>query len=93
MPHDFLNVTEKVPLNEIKLGGIVLATDLVTKRRYNEAKKVLAKILTIIPKDADVMCLLANVHILDKKYADAETGKAKTETPVSIPCHVGQCSA
>ncbi len=72
MPYDFLKAIENSPLKDSKIDGIVLAADLVTKKRYNEAKKVLTKILKISPNDSDVMCLLANVHILDEKYSDAE---------------------
>jgi Flp pilus assembly protein TadD len=72
MPHDFLNAIENVPSKNIRIDGIILAADLVTKRRYNEAKRVLAKVLKDNPKDAGVMCLLANVHIMDEKYSDAE---------------------
>jgi tetratricopeptide (TPR) repeat protein len=72
MPHDFFNAIENVPLKNSKIDGIILAADLVTKRKYNEAKRVLAKVLKASPNDADVICLLANVHILDEKYSDAE---------------------
>jgi tetratricopeptide (TPR) repeat protein len=72
MPHDFLNATENGHLKNIKIDGIILAADLVTKRRYNEAKRVLGKVLKACPNDAGVMCLLANVHIMDEKYIDAE---------------------
>ncbi len=71
MPHDFFNAIENVPLKNIRIDGIILAADLVTKRRFNEAKRVLAKVLKDNPNDAGVMCLLANVHIMDEKYSDA----------------------
>jgi hypothetical protein len=41
-------VTENGPLKKIKIDGIILAADLVTKRRYKEAKGVLGKILKVI---------------------------------------------
>jgi tetratricopeptide (TPR) repeat protein len=72
MPIDFLNAIENVHLKNTKIDGIILAADLVTKKRYNEAKKVLEKILKLSTNDAGVMCLLANVHIMDEKYSDAE---------------------
>ncbi len=72
MPHDFINDIENVPLKNIKIDGIIMAADLVTKRRYNEAKRVLGKVLKACPDDAGIMCLLANVHIMDEKYSDAE---------------------
>jgi len=72
MPYDFLNAIENVPSKNIKIDGIIQAADLVTKRRYNEAKRVLGKVLKSLPNDAGVMCLLANVHIMDEKYGDAE---------------------
>lgn len=72
MPHDFFNAIEKVPLKNIRIDGIILAADLVTKRRYNEAKRVLAKVLKDNPNDAGLMCILGNVHIMDEKYSDAE---------------------
>ncbi len=72
MPYDFLNAIENVPSKNIKIEGIIQAADLVTKRRYNEAKRVLGKVLKTFPTDAGVMCLLANVHIMDERYSDAE---------------------
>ncbi len=72
MPYDFLNAIENVPSKNIKIDGMIQAADLVTKRKYNEAKRVLGKVLKSFPDDAGVMCLLANVHIMDEKYSDAE---------------------
>ncbi len=63
---------ENVPLKDIRIGGIVMAADLVLKKKYKEAKQVFEKILEISPNDADVMSLLANVHIIEGKYSEAE---------------------
>jgi len=72
MPHDLLNAIENDPLKKIKLDGLIQAADLVTKRRFNEAKRVLGKVLKTFPDDAHMMCLLANINIMDEKYSDAE---------------------
>jgi len=45
MPHDLLNAIENDPLKKIKLDGLIQAPDLVTKRRFNEAKRVIGKVL------------------------------------------------
>ncbi len=72
MPHDFLNAIENVPSKNIRIDGILLGADLVTKRRFNEAKRVLEKVLKACPDDASIMCILGNVNIMDEKYSDAE---------------------
>ena len=71
MPHDFINAIENDPLKNIKIDGIILAADLVTKRRYNEAKRVLAKVLKACPNDAGMMrqlrCTRMRSRIFPKK--------------------------
>ncbi len=93
MPHNLLNAIENDPLNKIKLDGLIQAADLVTKRRFNEAKRVLGKVLIACPHDARIMCILANVHIMDEKYSDAEKWLDKAlliepENPQAL-CHMG----
>jgi tetratricopeptide (TPR) repeat protein len=93
MPHNLLNAIENDPLNKIKLDGLIQAAGLVTKRRFNEAKRVIGKVLKACPHDARIMCILANVHIMDEKYSDAEKWLDKAlliepENPQAL-CHMG----
>lgn len=72
MPRNYPKSIENVPLKDNKIGGIVLAANLVLKKKYTEAKKVFEKILEISPNDANIMSLLANVCIMEGTYNEAE---------------------
>jgi tetratricopeptide (TPR) repeat protein len=72
MPRNFPKSIENVPLEDIRIAGIVLAADLVLKKKYTEAKKVFEKILEISPNNANIMSLLANVCIMEGTYSEAE---------------------
>ncbi len=70
---DFLHELYKYKnFKEMRLVGIGLAAKLVLEKEYEEAKKVLAKVLELSPNDVEVMSLLANVYI-----AEGELGKAE----------------
>ncbi len=79
MPRNFPKAKDHMPkFEEIRLGGIALAADLVLKKRYNEAKRVLEKILELNPNDVQIMSLVANICIIkgDLKKAEEWLDKA-----------------
>ncbi len=51
---------------------IGLAAKKVLEKDYEEAKRVFVKVLEISPNDAEVMCLLANVFIIEGNFKEAE---------------------
>lgn len=69
MPRSF---PETARIEDIRLGGIGLAADLVLKNRFNEARRVLAKLLELRPDDAEVMSLLGNVYGIEGNLTKAE---------------------
>ncbi len=75
MPRSF---PKEASSKDIKSGGIALAADLVLKNRFNEARRVLAKLLELCPNDAEVMILLGNVywHRLARNPDAARTSKS-----------------
>jgi tetratricopeptide (TPR) repeat protein len=72
MPRNFPKSIENVPLEDIRIGGMWLAADLVLKKRYNEAKRVLAKVLKLSPNDVEIMSLLAKVYITEGNLKKAQ---------------------
>jgi tetratricopeptide (TPR) repeat protein len=57
---------------EMRAMGIELAAKNVLEKDYEEAKRLFAKVLEISPNDAHVLCLLANVFILEGNFKKAE---------------------
>ncbi len=80
MPRSF---PKEASSEDIRLGGIGLAADLVLKNRFNEARRVLAKLLELSPDDAEVMSLLGNVYGIEGNLTKAEEwiGKALLINP------------
>ncbi len=72
MPRNFPKSIENVPLEDIRIGGMWLAADLVLKKRYNEAKRILAKVLKLNPNDVEIMSLLAKVYITEGNRKKAQ---------------------
>jgi len=65
--------SQKAPkFQEIRLGGIGLAADLLLKKKFIEARQVLTKILELNPNDVEVMSLLADVYSIEGNLAKAE---------------------
>lgn len=69
MPRSF---PKEASFEDIRLGGIGLAADLVLKEKFNEARWVLAKVLELSPNDAEVMAYLGNVYDIEGNLAKAE---------------------
>ena len=59
---------------EMRAVGIELAAKKVLDEEYDEAKRLFAKVLEISPNDAHVLCLLANVFILEGNFKKAPIG-------------------
>jgi len=57
---------------EMRAVGIELAAKKVLDEEYEEAKLLFTKVLEISPNDAHVLCLLANVFILEEDFKKAE---------------------
>src|SRR5574341_737603 len=57
---------------DIRIVGIGMAADLVLKNRFNEARRVLAKLLELSPDDAEVMSLLGNIYGIEGNLTKAE---------------------
>jgi tetratricopeptide (TPR) repeat protein len=57
---------------DMRAVGIELAAKNVFDEDYEEAKKLFAQVLEISPNDAHVLCLLANVFILEGNFKKAE---------------------
>ena len=52
--------------------GIELAANKVLDEEYDEARRLFAKVLEFNPNDAHVLCLLANVFILEEDFKTAK---------------------
>ncbi len=73
MPHKFQDAIRNMPnFKEMRAMGIALAAKKVLEKEYEEAKRVFAKVLEISPNDAEVLCLLANVYIIEGNFKKAE---------------------
>lgn len=73
MPRKFPEAIRNMPnLKDMRAMGIELAAKKVFERDYEEAKKLFARVLEISPNDAHVLCLLANVFILEGNFKKAE---------------------
>jgi tetratricopeptide (TPR) repeat protein len=72
MPRNFPKSIENVPLEDIRIGGLGLAAELVMKKKFGEAKQVLEKVLELSPNDVEIMSLLANIYIIEGNFKKAE---------------------
>jgi len=57
---------------DMRASGIELAAKKVFEKDYEEAKKLFTRVLEISPNDVHVLCLLANVFILEGNFKKAE---------------------
>ncbi len=82
MPRSF-PTDHQYKFEDIRLGGIGLAADLVLKNRFNEARRVLTKLLELNPNDVELMSLLGNVYGIEGNLMKAEEwlGKALLLNP------------
>lgn len=73
MPRKFPEAIRNMPnLKDMRAMGIELAAKKVFEKDYEEAKRLFARVLEISPNDAHVLCLLANVFILEGNFRKAE---------------------
>lgn len=71
MPRSF-PTDHPLKFEDIRLGGLGLAADLVIKKKFAEAKQVLEKVLELSPDDTEIMSLLANIYIIEGNFKKAE---------------------
>jgi len=71
MPRSF-PTDHHLKFENIRLGGLGLAADLVLKKKFAEAKQVLEKVLELSPDDTEIMSLLANIYIIEGNFKKAE---------------------
>lgn len=83
LPADFPRDKEPPKFEDMRSGGIGLAVDLVPKKKFNEARQVLAKLLELGPDDVEVMSLLGNAYSIKGSLAKAEEwlGKPQSTNP------------
>ncbi len=73
MPRKLPDAIRNMPnLKDMRALGIELAARKVLEKDYEEAKRLFAKVLEISPNDAHVLCLLANVFIIEGNFKKAE---------------------
>ncbi len=72
MPRKFPDAIRNIPNFKERAMGIELAARKVFEKDYEEAKRVFARVLEISPNDAHVLCLLANVFILEGNFKKAK---------------------
>jgi Ca-activated chloride channel homolog len=64
---------DKAPtLDEIRNGGLALATKLCLERKYSEAKKVLSEILKVCINDSETMVMMVDILIAENKLTQAK---------------------
>lgn len=69
MPPKFPDAIRNMPnFKEMRAMGIALAAKKVFEKDYEEAKRVFAKVLEISPNDAEVLCLLSSVYIIEGNF-------------------------
>jgi len=59
-------------LEEIRNGGLALATKLCLEKKYNEAKKVLSEILKLCINDSETMIMMVEIFIAENKLTQAK---------------------
>ena len=73
MPKKLPDSIRNMPnFREMRAMGIEWAAKKVLEKDYEEAKRLFTKVLEISPNDAQVLCLLANVFILEGNFIKAE---------------------
>ncbi len=77
MPHKFPKTLDAFTPKDIRYGGMGLAAKLVLERKYSQAKQVLSKVLEVIPDDAEIMTLMAEVYHTEGKVEDAKAWLGK----------------
>lgn len=70
---DTVSAADKYERNSANAALFTKADHAIDSKNYEEAAKLLEKILTNDPKDFQVWTQLGNVHLLQSKYADAES--------------------
>ena len=64
---------DKAPTpDEIRNGGLALATKLCLEKKYNEAKKVLSEILKVCINDSETMVMMVEILIAENKLTQAK---------------------
>jgi len=66
------SIKNMLNLKDTRAQGIELAAKKVFEEEYEEAKLLFAQVLEISPNDAHVLCLLANVFILEENFKKAQ---------------------
>ncbi len=64
--------SSKPNFEDIRIGGIVYASELVLKHKYEQAKDVFMALLEICPNDVEIMTLHANIYSFEGKLLEAE---------------------
>jgi tetratricopeptide (TPR) repeat protein len=64
--------SSKSEFDELRSSGIALASSLVLENKYDMAKDVFTKLMSISPDDIEVMTLHANIYLTEGKLLDAE---------------------
>lgn len=73
MPKKLPDSIRNMPnFREMRAMGIEWAAKKVLEKDYEEAKRLFTKVLEISPNDAQVLCLLANVFIIEGNFKKAE---------------------
>jgi tetratricopeptide (TPR) repeat protein len=64
---------DKAPTpDEIRNGGLALATKLCLEKKYSEAKKVLSEILKVCINDSEAMVMMVEILIAENKLTQAK---------------------
>jgi tetratricopeptide (TPR) repeat protein len=58
--------------DEIRNGGLALATKLCLEKKYSEAKKVLSEILKVCINDSEAMVMMVEILIAENKLTQAK---------------------
>ncbi|MFA4957981.1 MAG: tetratricopeptide repeat protein [Candidatus Methanoperedens sp.] len=66
------SIKNMINLKDMRAQGIELAAKKVFEEEYEDAKLLFAQVLEISPNDAHVLCLLANVFILEENFKKAQ---------------------
>ena len=73
MPRKVPDAIRNMPnFKDMRALGIELASKKVFEEDYEEAKRLFAKVLEFSPNDAHVLCLLANVFIIEGNFKKGE---------------------
>jgi tetratricopeptide (TPR) repeat protein len=68
-----MNYDDQAPTpEEIRNGGLALATKLCLEKKYNEAKNVLSEILKLCINDSETMVMMAEILIAENKLTQAK---------------------